>query len=152
MVEQELQGIEERANAATPGPWRVNTENLWMHGNPVGSFYAGVDANSNEHQWVSVITEVSAWDVGTAAVDAAFIAAARTDVPALVAEVRRLRMELAAARLAALAYRVLTETCPECTGTGAVGIGYYAPTGEGITITCPMCNGTGKRPTTDDAA
>ena len=63
----------------------------------------------------------------------------------LLAEVERLQMELAAARIAALAYQVLSEVCRECEGTGEVDSG--APTPEGgdyYTVTCPSCNGTGK--------
>lgn len=71
MTPEELQAIEERANAATPGPW-VNQE-------------------------MEIIIEKAAWpwnliaDVFLNNADAAFIADARADIPALVAEVRRLQ-------------------------------------------------------------
>ena len=78
MSEQELTEIEERANAATREPWIVGDAYV-----PTASLSA-----------VSVYgmgMEVAECQMDT---DGAFIAAARADVPALVAEVRRLRAEL----------------------------------------------------------
>lgn len=71
MSEAELDAIEQRANAATPGPWR------------------SVEVDD---PYVALMLESGAegWPAATDA-DRAFIAAARSDVPALVAEVRRLR-------------------------------------------------------------
>jgi hypothetical protein len=82
MTEQELQAIEALAAAATPGPWTVVDEDYLkptiIGGDNVGDGYVIRSA------------------------DAAFIAAARTDVPALVAEVRRLwRVEDVAKALSA---------------------------------------------------
>ena len=65
-----LDEIEARANAATPGPWTPQTIRL----------IDGVDLpDATVAQWQR---------------DAAFIAAARTDVPALSARVRELEAEL----------------------------------------------------------
>jgi hypothetical protein len=83
MTDEELAGIEARANAATSGPWvwKVRGENgpLCMHSGDAIVFDDG-----------------TAWGeygspMHNEAADATFIAHARTDVPALVAEVRRLR-------------------------------------------------------------
>jgi hypothetical protein len=74
--EEQLQEIEARAAAATPGPWRTRDQR-----------------GSNLEQ----VESVSGWHVGDdfSPQDAAFIAAAREAVPALVAEVRLLRAQLA---------------------------------------------------------
>ena len=76
MTEEELTAIEKRANAATREPWIVGDAYV-----PTASLSA-----------VSVYgmgMEVAECQMDT---DGAFIAAARVDVPALVAEVRRLRV------------------------------------------------------------
>ncbi|MEU7771250.1 hypothetical protein AB0C44_07980 [Micromonospora taraxaci] len=75
-TELDLDAIEARATAATAGPWTTGEDGLvWppQMGDPVSG---------------------SVW-----LPDAEFIAAARTDVPSLVAEVRRLRAELDDERL-----------------------------------------------------
>jgi hypothetical protein len=84
MTAPDLDAIEERANAATPGPWHVDDEDY------AEAIYAADD--------VTTVIAGGRWG-GEARVfetteDARFIAHARTDVPALVAEVRRLRTEL----------------------------------------------------------
>lgn len=73
MTDEELDAIEARANAATPGPWTWETD----YEEEGGYFLDGSDGE----------------DVGWARSepDIVFITAARVDVPALVAEVRRLR-------------------------------------------------------------
>lgn len=63
MTEAELAEIEARANAATPGPWKIGG--------------------------------LRRLQMGLMEQDADFVTAARTDVPALVAEVRRLLAALA---------------------------------------------------------
>lgn len=68
MTEDDLRTIEARANAATPGPW---------FGQSTGVYGDGFHLVGRAPD--------------TAATDLEFIAAARADVPALVAEVRRLR-------------------------------------------------------------
>lgn len=76
MTEDELVQIEQRAGAATAGPWH-----LAMH----------CDEHGEDATRANV--EAGAVDVANGVLndDAAFIAHARGDVPALVAEVRRLR-------------------------------------------------------------
>ena len=80
-AELDLDAIEARANAATAGPWHPHTtypHTVWQ-----GDMY-GEDPG--------MISTTLAQEI---VADAKFIAAARTDVPALVAEVRRLRAVLA---------------------------------------------------------
>jgi hypothetical protein len=88
MTEDDLKAIEARANAATPGPWAIvyDGSSDWSIGpqpDPQGLSVAGV--------WKS------GWSDGNPP-DAEFIASARTDVPLLVAEVRRLSAENAEMR------------------------------------------------------
>ena len=84
MTPEELDAIEQRANAATPGPWELVD---WFSAVEPGRTDLG-----------SPIGEVGC-DLAIA--DAEFVAAARTDIPALIAEIRRLRRELG--RLSSLA-------------------------------------------------
>ena len=77
MTEQELTAIEERANAATMGPWE-------------GHSNSGV-TSKHTHDNVFETGCGCCTHNDLSVEDAAFIAAARVDVPALVAEVRRLR-------------------------------------------------------------
>jgi hypothetical protein len=77
-MSENLEVIEARAAAATPGPWVVHTsDGSW-------DIYEGVPAtvlilSAHRHEQ-----------------DAMFVAHARADIPALVAEVRRLKAALAA--------------------------------------------------------
>lgn len=83
MTEQELAAIEKRANAATREPWSVSGTYV-----PTASLSA-----------VSVYgmgMEVAECQMDT---DGTFIAAARVDVPALIAEVRKLTAERDALRV-----------------------------------------------------
>jgi hypothetical protein len=78
MTEDELKAIEARVDAAAPGPWEATlsqTTEIDISGPAIDYRY------QDDGTRVSYVSEV----------DAEFIAAARTDVPALVAEVRRLR-------------------------------------------------------------
>lgn len=77
--EQWLAEIEARANAATAGPWCTDS---W-------EIYQGTEYMPGISQWIGETCR------GTTSMeqdraDAAFVAAARTDVPALVTEVREL--------------------------------------------------------------
>ena len=81
----DLDAIEARANAATPGPWERETgerERQYVAAVPMGGkrSYAIVADSGGRHPWA----------------DADFIAHARTDVPALIARVRELEAENAA--------------------------------------------------------
>jgi hypothetical protein len=76
MTDAELDALEKLAAAATPGPWTIQftTMSTRVYG-PPESFVCGMPAI----------------DDPTVEPDAHFIAAAREAVPALIAEVRRLR-------------------------------------------------------------
>ncbi len=76
----DLEAIKARAEAAWPGPWAGTPERVGYY---------------DDGRWFT-IAHMSAWE--GPAVDgpnAEFIAAARTDVPALVAEVERLQAVIA---------------------------------------------------------
>lgn len=75
MTDEQLTAIEQRANAATPGAW-------------VG--YPSMVSIGLSHA-LHILTGIHPFNQAQATCDTAFVAAAREDVPALVAEVRRLR-------------------------------------------------------------
>ena len=83
MNEQELQAIEERANAATLGEWGTvrasNDVRIWRDDCIVAIFPDAMPYYTTAHN---------------ADADAAFCVTARADVPALIAEVRSLRAKL----------------------------------------------------------
>jgi hypothetical protein len=81
MTLEELDAIEARANAASDGPWEAEFSD---EESPV---LTGIGVKDGYHE----ICQTDYGVYGPAMKDAEFIAAARTDVPALVAEVRRLR-------------------------------------------------------------
>lgn len=80
-----LADIEARANAATEGPWCTDA---W-------EIYQGTEYQPGLSMWIGETCRGTSTPEQDQA-DAAFVAAARTDVPALLAEVRRLQAELAA--------------------------------------------------------
>ena len=111
MTDDELDAIEARANAATPGPWSwdrfddvtippedypacgatVLAELVERDGEhwimtPVEVTMQGLDPNETDCE-----TECEAFAVWITQADADFIAAAREDIPRLVAELRALR-------------------------------------------------------------
>ena len=104
----DLEAIKARAEAATPGPWWhewVDGDDWWaVYGQPTGDM---------------VCPEVcTMWSSD----DAAYIATAREDVPALVAEIERLtgeptedEVDRVADVLAAHGYRVTWDWYPFCT-------------------------------------
>jgi hypothetical protein len=83
----DLDAIERRANAATPGPWYVHESDrpgdYWtVSADPSSPFYREVfDDGSGAGEYGEKCSIA----------DRDFLVAARTDVPALIAEVRRLR-------------------------------------------------------------
>jgi hypothetical protein len=84
----DLEEIERRANAATPGPWGFSRDEkrylLDETTDVVGEVAPG-----------STGAAITVFAVATGALeDADFIASARTDVPALIARVRELEAEL----------------------------------------------------------
>lgn len=80
MTDDELTAIEARANAATPGPW---TTHVVVHDD--GYKNMGIEAVAAN------LTVLGYGGILPTRDELEFIAHARTDVPALVAEVRRLR-------------------------------------------------------------
>lgn len=97
MTEAELKAIEERANAATPGPWTADAEVEERNGGGTRLYVSAHNDDASGHVCrVTPIVEGSykRWAQEDMAEpkrhksDAAFIAAARSDVPALVAALR----------------------------------------------------------------
>jgi hypothetical protein len=85
MTDEELTAIEARANAATPGPWATHDQ---------GREDYSICRDNGNNTCCPLFERIGPDDDS---IDGAFISAARVDVPALVAEVRRLRAELGAA-------------------------------------------------------
>lgn len=79
LSDQELDEIERRALAATPGPWK--------------SFVEGRDGNLGFDSFIRTGGE-DIYLTGATVPDQDFIASARQDVPRLVAEVRVMRLQL----------------------------------------------------------
>ncbi|MCZ4602956.1 hypothetical protein O3S80_04045 [Streptomyces sp. Lzd4kr] len=106
LTDQQLNDIETRAQAATKGPWGFYdgsnyadvAADLTMTSRSSYSYREKIAQLEDENYWDDQAHEDD--DESRApeqmAANAAFIAAAREDVPALVAEVRRLRAEVAA--------------------------------------------------------
>ena len=92
----DLDAIKARAEAATPGPWNLDSTD-WAKKSPSGIRWI---ADSSVPQAVVWVTP-EPWDwenddsdddeIAQMVTDATFVAHARTDVPALIAEVERLR-------------------------------------------------------------
>lgn len=82
MTEIDLEAIEARANAATEGPWIIK-KSVMAEAEIVGNDGEAVVQADGE-------TGVASFELK----DGEFIAHARTDIPALIAEVRRLRERL----------------------------------------------------------
>lgn len=91
MTDEELAEIEGRANNATPGPWWVERPHTWKPQpyRTLDDFIAyspfGEQGRSDP---AHIFDLMEKYDVDT---DYEFIAHARTDIPALIAEIRRLR-------------------------------------------------------------
>ncbi len=80
----DLDAIRQRAEAASPGPWAVN---------PVNGYQVKLNNGTG-----FLVAHTHRLTDNKDLRDAEFIAHAREDIPALVAEVERLRNELSAAR------------------------------------------------------
>ena len=103
MTDEELREIEARAEAATPEPWR--------EGNTGRDDPGWVELDAGEDEGTGIAQVVNGSGTGRIArarwswisdddtrANTSFIAHARADVPALIAEVRRLQSALATAR------------------------------------------------------
>ena len=104
MTEAELDAIEARCRAATEGPWNVTPYDAeYASGNIERMWDIDGSYPEDDKPWQRSVARVwgdnAVWlrDRESDGGNAAFIAHARTDVPALVAEVRRLRAERDAA-------------------------------------------------------
>lgn len=85
--DKRLAEIAERAEKATAGPWEFDLDN-------VGATYEiGFGITTARSGWTLIHIPCRAQDSDSAA-NGEFVAHARTDIPALVAEVRRLREAL----------------------------------------------------------
>lgn len=87
LTHEQLADISQRAEAATPGPWMTV-----QPGGPNGSFWSICNQNGN----------IIALRLSQSPEDAAFIAAARADIPALLNAVDRLRAERTTADVASV--------------------------------------------------
>jgi hypothetical protein len=89
MTSLDIDAIEVRANAATPGPWTayIDANEVAVKGRRDLSIAKGIlrGPNDSQHEGFQGIRDNANRDL---------IAAARTDIPALCAEVRRLREQL----------------------------------------------------------
>lgn len=88
MSDAELDAIEARANAATLGPWRAfyNVDEPFEDEEPQSAWCVMGNTTPADYRVVCRTVRTTKPDEGH---DAEFMAAARQDVPALVAEVRR---------------------------------------------------------------
>jgi hypothetical protein len=97
MTDAELDAVEARANAATKGPWRVDEMDMYIFGGD-GHMVASNCPTEDRWQVRGAGAEGSGQrPAGSQDANAEFIAKAREDVPALVAELR-----IAMAKLQAL--------------------------------------------------
>ena len=87
MTNDELEAVRARAEAATAGPWRVRTN---RHPTTEGYRWGWVSPNTDQNISLPGISGMQ-WQEGIGQANAAFIAHARADIPALLDEVERLR-------------------------------------------------------------
>lgn len=89
MTDEDLREIEQRANAATPGPWRVKRRRVCF--SPSNLDFRDVVLKPGEEDWspgAEWCTDDDRREYGEPGKNAAFIAHARTDIPKLVAAYR----------------------------------------------------------------
>jgi hypothetical protein len=100
LSDERLAEIEQRCAAATPGPWWVDLDRPFTLGGDTVSVEALTpDGRYVEREVCSCLLDTDAWPDGPEwledAANARFLAHSRSDVPDLLAEVRRLRALLA---------------------------------------------------------
>ena len=104
MNESQLKAIEERANKASNAPWIVEAGDYsganWMIG--ATSVFLGGSAWDDKSYYITTQNVHASELEGDAKTDAEFIAHAREDVPALIAEVRALWSKLDAVPVEAI--------------------------------------------------
>ena len=112
MNESQLKAIEERANKASNAPWIVEAGDYsganWMIG--ATSVFLGGSAWDDKSYYITTQNVHASELEGDAKTDAEFIAHAREDVPALIAEVRALRSKLDAVPIDAI--RAIYDSVP----------------------------------------
>ena len=117
MTDEELARLEALVQAATPGPWRAMHDGNSKLADGIGCGQSRVDGLPRPYnpRWIGYRTAETAEARHRTTMlvdaDAAFIAAARDAVPALVAEVRRLAKEKEGIRRALA--RELQENLPK---------------------------------------
>lgn len=84
MIDEQLAEIKARCEAATPGPWAVGANNPYRDRSAIYQTPDAQKVNPLRWQVAAICREVRQCDSD-------FIAHARTDIPALLAEVERLR-------------------------------------------------------------
>jgi hypothetical protein len=89
MTDEELTTIRERVDAATPGPWGPGTQSRYTLRFPIHQAKSTGAIQPRSWQRACICREARLEDV-------TFIAHARTDIPALLAEVERLHAALRA--------------------------------------------------------
>ena len=104
LTDERLAEIEARAEAATPGPW-YTVDPLWLPREPTGTYV--IAGHHDPHVGMPILDHIETEDGDADApgpnydqswLDLEFAAHARADIPALLAEVRRLRPVVDAAR------------------------------------------------------
>lgn len=89
MTTAELVAIKNRCAKASPAPWVTDYRESHVSGRPMIVLHAGGQSGSkHDWPWLADINPDNVWD-------GLLIAHARDDLPALIAEVERLRSELA---------------------------------------------------------
>jgi len=87
VTDDELREIEDRLTAASPGPWTSYVEG---RDHESGDDFIRVSENDSEPD-LYLARAITGGVVPASTADQDFIAHARQDIPALIAEVRRLR-------------------------------------------------------------
>ncbi len=95
LTDHELDEIEQRAAAATPGPWEAFIEERHAIGGDSFIRTGGLDDNQPD---MYISQYLGATSIKVPAADLDFIAYAREDIPRLVAEIRQLRGQLKGGR------------------------------------------------------
>ena len=144
-----LDEIEARAEAATPGPWRASLLDGVTYEDGSSSHVAGIYPGSTSGPPPVFVTN------SIDRRDAEFIAASRTDVPALLAEVRRLQAAVERVRALHVPFRIYDECeCEDTTTPGHVDIEEVGITCNLLYVACRECctSGVDIRYQTEDCA
>jgi hypothetical protein len=90
MMDDELEEIERRAMLASPGPWEARLETRWGTGG-ASCIDLNPDGDEDAELYFAYVPVERVSPDPQLDNDLDFVAHARTDIPRLVAEVRRLR-------------------------------------------------------------